>query len=174
MSPGNQSAGCKRNSDMSAWRCNAGVAYALNGACKKCTAGEDKPLLGPGLCTACLSGTYSASTGAISISTCLSCSTNTWSSDHTEALVQCTCNAGYTGTGGTGCVACAAGTYKEYTGNNAECTPCGLKTYSAVTAATSIDTCTSCSLYAFTTSSGSAATSACICQGGYYDPSFVV
>jgi hypothetical protein len=29
-------------------------------------------------------------------------------------------------------------------------------------------------LYAFTTSSGSAAPSACICQGGYYDPSLVV
>jgi hypothetical protein len=116
----------------------------------------------------CVGGTYSTSVGATSIGTCQPCPSNTFSAAQSGARQDCYCNAGYSGVGGDNCVACIAGTYKINAGPQV-CTDCGDNKYSTIVAAISADTCQSCSTFAYS-SPGSKSPSACICQGGYFDP----
>lgn len=70
-----------------------------------------------GTCTACPTGTTTATWGA-------------------TAVTSCVCAAGYTGTGGSaGCTACAVNTYKAAAGNGGSCTACADGTFSAAGAA---------------------------------------
>ena len=155
-------------SDINDCQCNVGYTYASFGACKKCNPGEFKSVIGAVTCTGCTEGTYSTVFGATSITSCEPCPTHTWSASHSDALLDCHCNAGYKGAGGDGCTACIAGTFKVNPGDS-ECTECDAKKYSTTVGATSSDTCMSCSEFAFS-NRGSDAPSACVCQGGYYDP----
>ena len=157
------------NSDIGACLCQKGYTAASNGACKECLPGQYKPELGDAICTFCGVGTFSPHPGAISVDTCSACPDNSRSAEGAQASIQCLCNAGYTGPGGDDCIACVAGTYKQFSGD-ALCTPCPSKSYSSAVGATTPSTCMSCSQFAFTASSGSATPSACVCQGGYYDP----
>jgi hypothetical protein len=119
-------------------------------------------------CTECGIGKYSATQGATSVSECIECPVNTFSAVHSSALSECTCNAGYTGPGGTDCTICSAGSYKINTGNNA-CILCGTGFYSSTEGATGVSTCLVCADNAHS-DAGSQSSSDCVCNGGFYDP----
>jgi hypothetical protein len=115
--------------------CNAGYTGPDGGPCSACVAGKYKTASGSAGCTSCGVGTYSASTGATAASTCVTCPGNSNSPSSSDAVVDCTCNAGYTGPDGGPCSPCAAGTYKIASGS-VGCTSCGVGTYSASSVAT--------------------------------------
>jgi len=60
-------------------------------------------------CEACEAGTWKAANGSAA---CSLCPLNTNSPQAAPSISACVCNLGYTGPGGLGCSACAAGTYK--------------------------------------------------------------
>jgi hypothetical protein len=155
------------NFDVSSCLCEKGFTYASLGACKSCDPGEYKTDVGQHECSVCQAGTYSSSIAAISILTCLPCPANTVSVAHTESQLACSCEKGYTGIGGIFCVACIAGTFKEFSGPDL-CVNCQSNTYSSVVAATLSATCLPCSAYS-NSYAGSQTPTACICQGGYHD-----
>jgi hypothetical protein len=77
-------------------------------------------------CAACGAGTYKEAAGAGS---CTACPAHTSSTAGSTALVDCTCEAGYSAEAdGVACAACGAGTYKSATGAGS-CTPCEAGTY---------------------------------------------
>ena len=120
----------------------------------------------------CDAGTYSTA-GATA---CSSCPTHSDSLAGSEDAAECTCNAGFTGSGIVGCTACAKGT--SSTGNSCQdcgpgtfsnitastyCATCPAGKYSAATAATS---CTGCLANAYS-ADGSIAITNCTCNVGY-------
>lgn len=122
----------------------------------------------------CVAGYYSASPGH----NCIACPAGSYctgdevrrlcpahssSSAFAETSGGCFCLAGYAGTGGTGCVACAAGKHKPAPGSGV-CKLCGRGTYSDSGASTMCKAC------AHNTSSavGSEQSSACVSIPGFF------
>lgn len=78
------------------------------------------------------------------------------------SLADCICNLGYTGQGGGFCSACAAGKYKNVTGNTG-CTNCLAGQYLAVLGAISRQSC-------LASSSPPSCSTVCRCNMGYTGP----
>jgi len=136
--------------------------------CSSCVAGTYKIGSGSAACTNCAANWYSTAVGATA-NTCSQCPAGSQSVAGTDALLKCTCQAGYTGNDGSECTACVPGKYKTTMGS-APCTACPMDTYSTSTGKTDA-TCTSCSDTTTgpsrTLSTGSSAAVACRCDLGY-------
>ena len=145
--------------------CNAGFSGASGGTCTQCVAGTYTAVSASLVCTNCLLNTYSTTPGGTSSSVCLACPANSGAAAASNNLMDCTCNAGWTGSDGEGpCVQCVAGKYKISTGD-AACIDCVIGQYSTVVGAT-LNVCQSCpSNSDAATASDSAA--ACICNAGF-------
>ena len=120
--------------------CKPGYAH-LEGrhACRECTPGTYNSHLGKRACSNCTIGMYSVNYTAISPETCKFCPEGQWSPEgsancnlcpvhsHTlnisGSITDCVCDPGYIGPGGSTCIACAAGLYKDFTGPEG-CTVC--------------------------------------------------
>ena len=92
-------------------------------------------------CTACAHGTYK---DAISDAACQNCTTST-STSNTGATGEqlCVCSPGYGGSGGGSyaqCIACEAGTYKDYTGTG-HCKICSAGSFSDAIGQTTCSAC---------------------------------
>ena len=153
-----------RSSVQTACTCDAGYTGQNGGTCTACSGGTYKDTEGDDGCTSCGVNTYSAETAAIDETTCSSCPSNSVSSEGSDAQIDCTCDAGYTGPDGDTCDACAAGTYKTDIGS-AVCTSCPEDTWSDEPHADE-NTCQNCSPHA-SSPSGSAAITNCRCNAGY-------
>ena len=113
--------------------CKPGYAH-LEGrfSCRECTPGTYNSQLAQRACSNCTIGMYSLNYSAISPETCKFCPAGQWSPEgsancnlcpvHSHTLnvsgliTDCVCDPGYIGPGGSTCVACAAGLYKDITG----------------------------------------------------------
>ena len=139
--------------------CTGGTAAAQ--ACPKGTYGSTTGLSTSACSGKCAGGRYGSATGQTA-STCSgqctagyycpegstsatqnACATNSSSPAGSDAISDCSCNAGYSGNAGTSggtCTACAKGTYKSSAGNTT-CTSAGSGYYVDTTAATSRKAC---------------------------------
>ncbi|MBE6456492.1 MAG: hypothetical protein E7008_00920 [Alphaproteobacteria bacterium] len=123
-----------------AFQAKAG-AYVNGQTCTQCAGGEYSA---GGTATSC--GTIKANCygGAGSSTECPnSCTANSSSPAGSDAISDCSCNAGYSGnaaTSGGTCTACAKGTYKSASGNTT-CSSAGSGYYVDTTAATSRKAC---------------------------------
>ena len=113
--------------------CKPGYAH-LEGrhSCRECTPGTYNSQLGQRACSNCTIGMYSMNYSAISPETCKFCPAGQWSPEGSAncnlcppfsrtlgisgRVTDCVCDPGYIGPGGSTCVACAAGLYKDITG----------------------------------------------------------
>lgn len=113
--------------------CKPGYAH-LEGrhSCRECTPGTYNSQLGQRACSNCTIGMYSMNYSAISPETCKFCPAGQWSPEGSAncnlcppfsrtlgisgRVTDCVCDPGYIGPGGSTCVACAAGLYKNMTG----------------------------------------------------------
>jgi hypothetical protein len=136
-----------------------------NKVCTSCAPGTYSASPGSRACTRCPSDTYSTSIAATSTDTCKSCPYNTYSDFGTSNVSDCTCPPGYYRHLKSGCVGCAAGTYKDQLGNMS-CTYCGIDEYSNKTRATSADTCIACPANTGA-AAGSNNITLCTCSVGY-------
>ena len=122
--------------------CNSGYTGDNGGSCNACVAGKYKIATGDALCTNCVAGQYSVTIAAIS-DVCQTCPANSGAAAASNNLMDCTCNAGWTGPDGKGpCVQCVAGKYKIATGD-AACINCLAGQYSTAVGAVS-NVCQSC------------------------------
>ena len=142
-----------------ACKCNEGYTGPDGGACTACVAGKYKELRGNAQCTECAAGKKSSTIASTTRTTCTSCEANSYSlrgnatctqcPGNSSSLVQsqnataCKCNEGYTGPDGGLCMACAAGKYKELSGD-AQCTECAAGKKSSIIASTTESTCSTC------------------------------
>ena len=146
--------------------CNLGYSQGSTGQeCSACIAGTYKPVNGSALCSLCVQGKFSSVTGAISETTCDDCPLNTFSSDGSGQLTNCTCILGHTGDDGTICNGCIAGTWKSVNGS-ASCSLCTPGKYSSVTASISEATCEECPAHTYS-GDGSGLLINCTCNFGY-------
>ena len=95
--------------------CNAGFTGS---ACTACVAGKYKTDTGDGTCTECPANSYSVTVASI---TCTDCPAGHYSPVASISAEACQCNAGYTG---SACTACVAGKYKSSTGSSGACAAC--------------------------------------------------
>jgi hypothetical protein len=147
--------------------CNAGYKGPDGGPCQPCAAGEAKPNRGNSLCEECLEGKYPAAASASS--SCLSCPLDSNAPRGSDAIVDCSCNVGYTGAQGANCTACLAGTYKELIGSS-QCVYCIAGKYSSASAATSMATCVPCEPGKASANSGANSSDVCeACRPGKYE-----
>ena len=133
-----------------------------------CTAGKFKDSVGPGECSLCPGGTYSARTGQPSNATCTLCPTRGYSSPGSDTIMDCMCNLGYTGPNGTNCSACVPGKFKSTSGTMA-CTLCSQGKYSTGLAEISNRACGNCTANSFS-GAGSSVSTHCVCNAGYSGP----
>ena len=126
--------------------CNPGYAH-LEGihSCRQCTPGTYNSQLAQRACSNCTIGMYSLNYSAISPETCKFCPEGQWSPEGSAncnlcppfsqtlaisgRVTDCVCDPGYIGPGGSTCVACAAGLYKNSTGPEG-CVSCPAQTSS--------------------------------------------
>ena len=140
--------------------------------CSACVAGKYKDAIGPASCTNCVDGKYSTTVAATGLAVCLNCPTGSSSVAGTDALIKCTCPAGWTGSDGGACTVCSAGKYKVGTGPGA-CVNCPIDTYSTTVGATGSGTCLTCAALqtaggvAKAPGTGNSAATACKCDVGY-------
>jgi len=187
----------------SACICNAGSTED-SGSCVQCEAGKYKTSPGSDQCTDCDAGKYSSTvgattytvcqdcpeytyriqTGASAVGDCQSCPTHSSAPPGSDALENCMCDVGHTGSNGGPCTACEAGKYKSTTGSD-DCIDCPSGSYSSDSAATSPDDCLLCAVGNYTvnnlpcvdcpkfstTLQPGTSISDCICNAGYYGPS---
>lgn len=152
---------------LTACKCNLGYTSPSGDglACDACVQGKYKTATGSQACTDCDFGKYSGAV-ALTTATCISCGANQMTNDTgKDELVDCRCNAGFTGNDGTHCYQCDAGKYKPTTGD-ATCTLCPQDRYSTNLAATSGATCLECPSSS-QSPQGASAKAACICNMGY-------
>ena len=113
--------------------CKPGYAH-LEGrhSCRQCTPGTYNSQLAQRACSNCTIGMYSLNYSAISPETCKYCPAGQWSPEGSAncnlcpaysrtlaisgLVTDCVCDPGYIGPGGSTCVACAAGLYKDVQG----------------------------------------------------------
>ena len=126
-------------------RCEAGYTAVANGvACTACIAGTYKTNTGIGVCDKCGVDTYSITVAATTEGTCTNCPSNTFSTQSSDQLADCSCFEGHSGVSdGIACTACVAGSYKVEYGIG-ECTSCVVDTYSTTVAALGPEVCLSC------------------------------
>ncbi len=110
----------------------------------------------------CAAGTYSNATGASSFSTCLACSTGTYSMAGSSSCS--TCPEGYYSPNTTSCIACYAGSYNADSASTT-CNLCPAGKYSNTLGAVSALTCIDCPLGTFSLSGSSMCT---LCPPGSY------
>jgi hypothetical protein len=148
--------------------CNKGYTGADGMECAACIAGTYKGSNGSSPCSLCSEGTYSTGTGEISEITCTECPPHSFSGHGSSAILNCTCNKGFTGPNGWVCTECNAGSYKDVNGS-APCSLCSQGTYSTATTAISQATCVSCPSYTYSVA-GSRLLTNCSCNKGYTGP----
>lgn len=164
------------SSALLACQCLAGYNAVSDGvACTACVAGKYKTAIGTAsACTNCGLSTYSTATAATSPATCLSCADSylhlITTTTGVSALTGCQCEAGWTGSGsdGTYCYQCPAGTYKTLPGSGS-CTPCAQGYYSTTLNATNGNTCLTCTPDSYSALSSSTS-AACTCNTGFTGP----
>jgi hypothetical protein len=156
---------CQTNSDAPAGAaycsCNAGFTKNDDAECVACAAGKYQSATGG--CTKCSAGKYSAAVAATGESACSACPANSNAPEGSDALSDCTCDIGYTGSNGDTCEICEAGKYKEVSGPGA-CIDCASGKYSPFEG---VPTCMSCPTNS-DSPPGSSVTSDCSCKAGYY------
>ena len=133
--------------------------------CVACPAGKYKDHSGSALCTDCSAGKYSTTIGLDSNS-CISCPEFTSSQIASTALLDCSCNAGYTGPNGYSCDACEMGKYKSIVGSD-RCISCESGKYGDTYASTSLEACSECPANSATYSPGSNSLFDCACNEGF-------
>eukprot|EP00961_Rhodomonas_salina_P062336 836795-Rhodomonas_salina.2 len=126
--------------------CNAGSAGPDGGECILCEAGSYTPHRGITVCALCPAGTHSTVDASTSVSDCAPCGAYSSSPNGSAAATACTCNAGYTESGGA-CEPCSQNSYKDSQGDGA-CSACGVGRMTAGTGALDV--------------------SQCVCAAGYY------
>jgi hypothetical protein len=152
--------------------CPAGTYSATDGAvCTGCPAGKYGTTVGATSCTEiCPAGTYSATIGASDDSTCLNCSSGSYSNDGSATCTSCsagTSSATVAATSINTCIACTAGTYSG--SRAATCSNCPIGSYSSVVGATSIGICTNCVAGKYGITLGAVDSSTCTkCMIGTY------
>jgi len=105
-------------------RCPFGTYPETAGAgtfCAVCPAGTYAREPGPNTpetCVLCPAGTYSNVLGATGSATCLNCPVGSSSLGGATNINNCTCTAGFTGSGGADCTACPPGTWKPLPGGD--------------------------------------------------------
>lgn len=83
----------------------------------ECPAAHWKSQVGSAACVICAANTYKGDIAQTS-NTCTGCPANQWSLEGSLELANCTCNAGYVGTGGASpCSACVPGKFKVPVGD---------------------------------------------------------
>jgi len=132
-----------------------------------------------GECRPCAAGKYQAVVAATGSKTCLDCPTHTSSLPGAASLLDCICEAGYTGFDGGPCARCEAGQYKSAAGSAAcrdcspgaysrsgasACTACAAGTFEGATGATACSGL--CPAHA-TSAPGSEVLADCVCAAGY-------
>jgi hypothetical protein len=140
-------------------KCQVGHSGADGGDCIECVLGSYKDVTGNSSCLFCANNTYSDTTAS---SSCTDCPENT--SGGGTGISDCVCNAGFSRVDSI-CIACGAGTYKTWIGNDA-CLECGVGTYSPSIAATDPETCISCPAGSVS-STGSKTIGDCECAIGH-------
>jgi hypothetical protein len=116
--------------------CPAGQALSGLGSCVNCDVGKYQPDAGQDSCILCDDGTYQDETGKTICKNCPANSFSLYMNDFSlEEIVDCECNAGYTGPDGGTCTACVVGKYKLITGA-AACSNCPAGTYQSLTGQT--------------------------------------
>ena len=125
------------------------------------------PSTGSAACTPCSNGTWAfpSSIAAFESDVCNACPQFSSSSPQSIEITSCKCNPGYTGQDGAPCPQCPAGGYKDTSGS-ATCTGCSLGTWSNVSAAIALSTCTECHVHS-TSNYYSGAQTECRCIAGY-------
>ena len=140
------------------------------GACTLCSLGyEDSglvPRTSSSVCSICPANTY----GSGDPYRCTNCTAYSNSQAGSDAVTDCTCNAGYTGSPGASgqqgtCIACAPGTYLD----NFVCTACERGKYSGVFGATSSATCQPCPNHTTQAAHDTdrSTVDGCLCEPGY-------
>jgi hypothetical protein len=143
--------------------CNAGYTVTAVGLCTACKAGKFKAQTGSAECSECIAGTfsttlaatsidtcqpcdagqYSTTVGADSITACQACPLNSNAPAASNELIDCLCDAGFSGPNGGPCTQCDVGKYKASAGPD-DCTDCESGKYSSVLGAIAVDTCSAC------------------------------
>ena len=135
--------------------------------------------VGTGECAACAPGSHKerAADDDGDVAACVACSENKTSVQGSSSIEQCVCKRGFFGVGG--CLACAAGAFKNTTGS-AFCTPCPVGTVSLHDPVHGTVACTPCaevlnSPFAITRREGGGTADACVCNAslGSGDRDFV-
>ncbi|KAJ1491451.1 hypothetical protein T484DRAFT_1882630 [Baffinella frigidus] len=142
-----------------------GTVMTASSTCSPCPAGYLQTTPGSTSCDPCPSGKYNPNEGGDEDADCITCPLFSTADSPAESIVECYCNAGYTGPNGQQCTPCAAGTYKNTTGTDS-CDACGNATYSTTSGATSDAVCIECPYEAFA-SEGAGALALCTCNAGY-------
>ena len=108
--------------------CDAGTFKQGRGneSCALCPGGTYSSSIASSLCLLCDANTYSEGLGETSPLSCLACPRWQVSSAGSDNLLDCICQAGYTGANGSDCEPCGNGTYKGIVGPSLcqNCTDC--------------------------------------------------
>ena len=141
--------------------CHPGWTGQNGDVCQECTSGYYKNIEGNATCSPCLNGSYSSAAS----SACMLCPNHTSSPRASATVLDCRCNAGFSGTNGGPCVACAPGTFKAIAGPSAPM-PCSAGTYSNTSG---MSFCHACAPFS-DSGPGSNRTTDCKCLPGYAGP----
>lgn len=123
-------------------RLNSYVAVQMP-ACTACQVGTYKDTIGSAWCTSCPVNTFSGTVNATSLDMCTACQGNSTSVVGSASKDYCQCNTGFIHEGEE-CDECLPGTFNPRLAQIA-CSNCTVGTYSLNYAATSNETCASCS-----------------------------
>ena len=144
--------------------CDLGFTGPDGGTCAKCDPGTYKNVNGSSHCLSCPSGEFSGIHGT----SCVACPVNMNAAEGANAVTDCRCQEGYTGSYGVSCEACPSGKYKGSIGS-ALCSLCPVGKYSSATAQTSVASCVTCP-DASSSPPGSGNGADCICNIGFTGP----
>ena len=145
-------------------KCNKGYTGGDGTTCTACVAGTYKTTVGSQTCTNCAANTYSTAL-ARETSNCETCATNSQSPPGSDELIDCKCNAGYSGEDGGACTACGSGRYKAVVGS-APCSECQENNYQPLYAQTSVTACKYCGANSLSPVAN-ALQASCQCAPGY-------
>ena len=161
--------------------CGQGFFGEDAGSCAPCPVGTYKLSAGTGNCTGCPPGTFwsnSVSHGTNSrnytvaqgtAATCFLCpSSSTSKMEGSTSVLNCQCNAGFTGEDGQACSACPKGSYKQSAGSLG-CDLCPAGTYNSLLSAYNLSACLSCPANSWSPQGGVDA-SHCQCNSGFAGP----
>jgi hypothetical protein len=123
-------------------KCNKGYTGNDGTTCTACIAGTYKTSVGSATCTNCAANKYSIKE-ANPANDCDSCPSFAQSPEGSNELIDCQCNAGYSGLDGGTCNACGSGKFKSSVGS-AICSECTANHYQPLIAQTSATVCNYC------------------------------